>query len=50
MKANETTKTLLGLAVLAAGAALVLIGINISEPATVMQKAIKICMECIGIG
>ena len=50
MKANETTKTLLGLAVLAAGAVLMAIGINTAEPATVMQKAIKICMECVGIG
>ncbi len=50
MKANEKTKTLLGLAVFAAGAALMAIGINNDETVVVLQKAIKICMECVGIG
>ncbi len=37
-------------AVLAAGAAFVLIGMLRSEFEEVLQKAVKICLECIGIG
>lgn len=34
----------------AAAAAAVVIGIIAGEPASVYQKAIRICMECIGLG
>ncbi|MDI6687521.1 MAG: CD1871A family CXXC motif-containing protein [Desulfobacterales bacterium] len=29
---------------------LILLGINLGEVSTVMEKAIKICLDCIGIG
>ena len=35
---------------LAAGAVLMFLGIRSGEPAVVAQKAVKICLECIGIG
>lgn len=38
------------IAVIAAAALLVILGIVQRQPAQVMSKAIRICMECIGIG
>ena len=36
---------------LTAGAAMIAIGVFVTkEPVIVLRKAIKICMECIGIG
>ena len=35
---------------LLAGGALVVTGILAGDPAAVLQKAIRICMECVGIG
>ncbi len=35
---------------LLAGGALVVTGILAGDPAAVMAKAIRICMECVGIG
>lgn len=37
-------------AILAAAVALIVIGIQSGEPADVWQKAINICLECIGVG
>ena len=35
---------------LLAGGALIVTGILAGDPAAVLQKAIRICMECVGIG
>lgn len=35
---------------LAAAAVLILIGIQEGQPAQVLMKAIRVCMECVGIG
>ncbi len=50
MKFTETARYILGTLVLAAGAALIIVGVSNGETVIVLQKAIKICMECIGIG
>lgn len=47
---SEKNRTMIGTALLAVSIVLIIIGINSGEPATVLGKAIKICMECIGIG
>ena len=47
---TEKKRTLLGTAVLTFAIILIAFGIGRDEPATVLQKAIHICMECIGIG
>ena len=35
---------------IAAAAVLIVIGIRDGQPAQVLMKAIRICMECVGIG
>ena len=35
---------------LLAGAGMVLYGISRGEPESVLSKAIKLCLECVGIG
>lgn len=40
----------IAMGVLCVGAAFVVIGVTRGEAATVLQKAVMICMECIGIG
>ena len=46
MKSEKATQTFL----LAAGLVFFLVGIYSGEAATVLSKAIKLCMECVGIG
>ena len=46
MKSEKVTQILL----LAAGLVFFLIGIFRGEAAVVLSKAIKLCMECVGIG
>jgi len=50
MKRGEKMRYAAGLLLLAAGAVMMAAGIRNGEMVTVMQKAIRICMECIGIG
>ena len=47
----RTFRRYLPVILLAAGAGLMAIGIFVTkEPVIVLRKAVKICMECIGIG
>ena len=46
MKSEKATQILL----LAAGLVFFLVGIFRGEAAVVLSKAIKLCMECVGIG
>lgn len=39
-----------GLILCLAGAAGILIGILLKQPASVYEKAVRICLECVGIG
>ncbi len=43
-------RSIISLALLAAGLAFIVIGAVRGEANDVMQKAIMICMECIGLG
>ena len=43
-------RSIISLALLAAGLAFIVIGAVRGEDNAVMQKAIMICMECIGLG
>jgi len=47
---SRALRLALSAALLAVGAAMVLIGIFHNEAAAVLRKAILICLECIGIG
>ena len=49
MKENKRI-VMLRCAVLAAGVIMIAIGIGRGEPAEIMTKAVKVCLECIGIG
>ena len=43
-------KRILRLCGLICGAALIVLGILRGETDTILQKAVKLCLECIGIG
>ena len=43
-------KKLISLSLLLVAAALVTAGVLLEQPAAVFAKAVKICMECIGLG
>lgn len=43
-------RSILAAAVLLAGIAFVAVGVTRGEVAVVLQKAVVICMECIGLG
>ena len=43
-------KSLVTAAIFAAAMGLIAVGVFLGEPAEVLQKAVNICLECIGIG
>ena len=43
-------KHILRLCGLLCGAILILLGVLRGEPETILRKAVKLCLECIGIG
>ena len=47
---TEKQKTAVALAVVAAGALLIIAGVLRGEARTVLEKAIRICTECMGLG
>lgn len=47
---KKASKNALRIATLVTGAAFVVVGIYRDEVSEVLHKAVKICLECIGIG
>ncbi|EGL37864.1 CD1871A family CXXC motif-containing protein [Oribacterium sp. oral taxon 108] len=50
MKQNILKSRLTSLVLLCMGIAMMYIGVHRGEALVVMNKAIRVCMECIGIG
>lgn len=50
MKNELREKAAAQIALLMAGAAMLFFGVWRGEAATVLSKAIKLCLECVGIG
>lgn len=50
MQAGESGKTRVRILLLAVAAIMIVAGIYEGQPESVLQKAIHICLECIGIG
>ena len=47
---TEKQKTAVAMAVAAAGALLIIAGVLRGEARTVLEKAIRICTDCMGLG
>ena len=47
---SEGSRNLIALALLGCGILFVVLGILRGEAAVVLQKAVNVCLECIGIG
>ncbi len=45
-----TGKRFVTAAIFAVSVGLIAVGVSVGEPAEVLQKAVNICLECIGIG
>ena len=43
-------KRIITLSLIALGVILIITGIALGHPAQVLSKAVRICMECVGIG
>jgi ribosomal protein S12 len=43
-------KRIITISLIAAGIILIVVGIALKQPESVLSKAARICMECIGIG
>jgi len=50
MKLSHVKKAAVQAVLLAAGIAMLCFGVWRGEAATVLSKAIKLCLECVGIG
>ena len=50
MKLRNPTKAAVQVALLVVGIAMLCFGVWRGETATVLSKAIKLCLECVGIG
>lgn len=50
MRSSNVKRRAVGFAALAAALVLIGVGVARGEPLEVMQKAVWICLECIGIG
>ena len=50
MKTRDKHRLAAGLALLALAAGLIAVGVGRGEAATIAQKAVNICFECIGLG
>lgn len=50
MKMKKDKRTVAGLALALVGGAMLLLGVADGEHREVFEKAVRICLECIGIG
>ena len=50
MKLSHVKKTVAQVILLVAGIVMLCFGVMRNETATVLSKAIKLCLECVGIG